>query len=76
MGSFSGIPLSSTLMAHVDLSYFLVAGLYPEKQTIFEGEFLVDDKRSVCVIPDVFFEIFVIVQNVLDHAAQEGNIGA
>ena len=46
------------------------------EQAVIEPKVLGDDERCVGVVQDIFFEGQIVIQNVLDHAAQETDVRA
>ena len=74
------ILLGDTLLIHlkgpktlvVALSFWIVAG----KEPVFKIVLLCQDVRGVSILDNVLFKVKVFVQDILDHPAQKGDVGA
>ena len=51
-------------------------GVISRKKAIIEAEFGIYDERSVCIVFYIKFVIEIVVENILDHPSEEGNIRA
>jgi hypothetical protein len=49
-------------------------GVVAGKKAVIEAEFGIDDERSVGIVLDIELVIEIVVENILDHTAEEGNI--
>ncbi len=55
---------------------FSGAGIIPGEKTVIEVELIIDQKRRIRVVDDIFLKIFFVFDNILDHPAEESNVGA
>ena len=51
-------------------------GIITGKETVLKIELVINDERSVGVVSDILFEVLVVIENVFDHTAEKGDIGA
>ena len=72
LGHPVGIELESPLGLVVSPGLLVVTREY----AVLEAEVLAHDECGVGVFNDVFLEVFLVVENVLDHAAQESDVRA
>ncbi len=67
-------PLLVPLEGPVSSIVLVGLGIVPGKETVFEIELVHDKVRRVGVVFHVLFEIFVLFDDVVDHAAEEGDV--
>ncbi len=74
-GVFLGIAVGIHGKGPLGFVVCLCFGVVTDEDTVVEFVIVANDKGSVGVMDHVFLESKVVVQNVLDHATEDGDIG-
>ena len=69
-GNTVGIVIKFPRLLVIFAFFSVIAG----EKTIVERKIFIHDKRSVGIIEHIFFEVFFLFNNVVDHAAQESDV--